>query len=171
MGYSIAAPCQNVKLRDKMHKFLQEHYRPWTVIRGGDQEERYATLPEKDGLSYHQGKCYIGFDYGVIGGGEREHVYTVVRWVALKIGKTNPWTKLPYYVYDGHETVNLLTEGDSKPDHSTIDVLGVPRQTPGSFKIRGVWALLRTLAVYDEEDALDVIRAEMQRLDDLWEAQ
>jgi hypothetical protein len=170
MGYSIAAPIRNVALRDKMMALLKAEYRKWPKVIGPPWKDSHLRGPRKDDLSYHHGKKpYIGFDYNA-GGAEREYAFCFIRWLAIRIGCKKKG--LPYYVYDGHENIALLVDGTAQDEEgsSVVDRFGVPIETPDSRKIKGVWDKLFELRVYtDRDDVLDLIRAEIQRLDALWE--
>ena len=169
MGYSIAAPCQSKVLRDKMLGLLKREYREWPVLRGHPERGSALRGPLSRGLSYHRGKCFIGFDYGPPPDGEREYAFSIVRWVALRIGCKNP-EGLPYYVYDGHENIALLVDADHlDPEGATVDRWGVPIETPDARRVGGVWDRIFMMVRIEDGDMFPVIRAEIQRLDALWE--
>lgn len=113
MGYSIAIRCKNKALQEQMISFMDENYRNWPEISGMDI---HAYSNFTDELSYDSNKRAIGFDYNACEP-ERDYIFAVVRWLALKIGKKIKWKELgriPFYVYDGCEPVPILTESDWK---------------------------------------------------------
>ena len=167
MGYSIAAPIRSYKQRDKMIALLDKKYRKWPELVGQPKENSYLRGPRIDDLSYHHGKCYIGYDYNA-GGAEREYGFCIVRYIAIKIGRK--CDGLPYYIYDGDETTPLLVNGKHQTNGANVvDQWGVPLQTKDSHKIKGIWERLYEMMVYEEPHALDIIRDEIKRLDALWE--
>jgi hypothetical protein len=161
MGYSVAAPCRSYELRDAMLDMLSDNFQQWPQLNGEDPEGSLYG-PRADDLSYHHGRCFIGFDYNC-GDGERYYAFALVRWVALKIGRVTPVARVPFYVYDGHEVTPIHHGGKQ-----AVDQWGVPKETPEAFKIRGVWATKHILDTLGEPNALDVIRTEIQRLEGLW---
>ena len=77
---------------------------------------------------------------------------------------------MPYYNCDGVEIIGVVTTGDCRVQGCDItDAYGVLRQTSDARMTKGVWSVLADLALQKEPDALDVIRAEIQRLDKAWE--
>ena len=137
MGYSIACPARSKKLRDDMLAFMEKNFRPWPDLtgRGGDM---YASEPTMH-LSYDQGKCRVGFNYGPLDDGERLYIYTVTNWMCFRIGKRRQLqifhshgklvAPVHYYVYDGHEAcpLPLVTEfKDHVPDEPSFKFSGWP---------------------------------------------
>ena len=170
MGYSIAAPVKSYVARDKMLTFLEQEYKTWPELYYHKPKgtPSYLRGPLGADLSYYHGKCYIGFDYNAASG-EREYAFSIVRWIALKIGKQFKKVGMPYYNYDGDEVIGIVTTGDCIVQGCDVTTgLGVLRQTSDARKVKGMWQVLAEFAIYDEPDALDVIRAEMQRLDTAW---
>ena len=168
MGYSVAAPVRSPKLRDKMMALLDREYRKWPVVAGRPDGNSYLRGPRADDLSYHEGRCYIGYDYNA-NGAEREYAFCVVRWIAITIGRKMPGG-LPYYVYDGDEVIPLLVNGDKQRlNCETVDRFGVLLETPDCRKYEGALGRLKEIGIFDEDaQGFDLIRAEIQRLDALW---
>lgn len=106
MGYSFYTPCRSEEARDEMLAFLEDHYRPWSVLAASSgcldemaSEEELNNLewehqdtiygPSGDSLSYvsdEEYPWYIGFDFGSSGGGEGTWMKEFCRWVATKVG-------------------------------------------------------------------------------------
>jgi hypothetical protein len=124
MGYSVAVPVKSQKAKEEMLAFLYKHYKPFSTLAQGtdlEQESRPEYDPTgailADGeLSYDNGKCRIGFDYGGMFR-ERHYLYCTIRWIALRVGRKrqlNAAAKLGilhaiyYYVYDGFEACPIL---------------------------------------------------------------
>ena len=170
MGYSIAAPVKSYAARDKMFALLSREYKAWPELYYHQPEDTpsYLRGPLGEDLSYYHGKCYIGFDLNAASG-EREYAFSIIRWIALKIGKQSKKIGMPYYNYDGDEIIGVVTTGDCRVQGCDItDAYGVLRQTSDARMTKGVWAVLADLALQEEPDALDVIRSEIQRLDKAW---
>jgi len=90
-----------------MFDFLNKEYKPWSKVSG--QHYDNAFLEKK--VVYNKDKYAIGFDYNsCLSGFEREYIYSVVKWMSLKVGKTRKMfdgfkthQPCPYTVYDGCE--------------------------------------------------------------------
>jgi hypothetical protein len=167
MGYTVTVPIKSKSAHAKMLAFLEANYRPWSVVgeQGGGE---YLRGPLGEDLSYDSGKCRIGFDYNA-GGAERLYAFTIVKWMALRVGRRLR-NGLPYYVYDGYENCPVYTKGRHS-DANRVDKYGVPVYDKSNLCRDGTWRVKAELDVTDEFEALDLIRAEMKRLDKLWEAQ
>ena len=122
MGYSIGIRPRSKKLRDRMLGFMNANYLGWPALRGDPDGPCFAGAPTDD-LSYDSGtKLPLGINYGSCGGWEREYAFTIVRWMALRVG-TNRTTfsdgirtkkPTPFMVYDGFETWPLLVGTTAK---------------------------------------------------------
>jgi hypothetical protein len=121
-----------VKLKAAMLDLLREAYTPWTGI--VDDHHTSFTGPKADGeLICGKG---LGFDYSTAVGPEREYVFSVVRWAALKIGRRRRRfdglrldSPVPYYLPDGvtPRPVLLLDEWPTMtPETPLYNPLGVP---------------------------------------------
>ena len=119
MGYSIALRVRNVTLRKKMLAFMGKHYRKWSDVIG--KGKSISAGNPTDDLSYDHAKRALGLDYASgCGGWERAYVFSVTRWMAIKVGerrysfskddgtKTKFASKVPYIVYDGYESWPIL---------------------------------------------------------------
>lgn len=169
MGYTVAVEGRSKDLIDRMFAFLGKEWRPWPVVNGeGPDAPSYVRPPRIDDLSYHcGGPYYIGCDYNCQGP-ERYYLYAFIRWLATKVGKRTPFTKTPYYIYDGREPTPVFVNTEAE-GHHTVDKWGVPIKTPKSRKIKGVWEIeYELINLYGEPDTLNIIRQEIQRLDALW---
>jgi hypothetical protein len=115
MGYSISIHVSSDELRGKILQFLEKNYRCWPAVCGKGKHS-YSRGPTDD-ISYGGTKTSIGFDYGAMSGFERDYIYSVLRWMAIKVGdrKTEMFTDeteegpselviflepIPYYKYD-----------------------------------------------------------------------
>ena len=160
MGYSIATPVRSHKLKEKMFTFLEEHYRSWSQIM--KYEDEYVRGPTDD-LSYDQGTCRIGFDYGALGDPERCYIFSILTWISIKVGKRKSFKKIGgsflYYVYDGFDSIPILFEsvGKKEYDQFIVNKYGYPMKTKMLTiepKKNGKWE--------------KIIKDELQRLDNLW---
>ncbi len=114
MGYSIGIRARTPILQKRMLEFMKAYYRNWPTVEGRPDGAAYAGEPTND-MSYDHAKRAIGVDYGAVGGWERVYAYTIVRWMALKVGgtratfpdlepKVSKMAKpVPYMTYDGSE--------------------------------------------------------------------
>jgi len=111
-----------------MLDFLGVNYRRWSVVCGVDPNEWHGSAGEPtDDYSYGKTDGSIGFDYqSGMYGFERDYVYSVLRWMAIKVGdrkleletdeldegnETHTFPEpTPYYKYDcdGHFTPILV---------------------------------------------------------------
>jgi hypothetical protein len=168
MGYSVAAPVRSQELFEKMYRFIAKNFRMWPEVMGEPGWFSYASRPLRTGqLSYDNGRRSIGFDYNAYGG-EREYIFALVRWMAIKVGRRTPYAKIPFYVYDGHEVEPIYMTEPHDQRANTVDEWGVPVYDKENLTSGGKWRVLAMLETLDEGDALDVIRKEIQRLDALW---
>jgi hypothetical protein len=101
MGYTIAAHAKNARLQTAMVVFMKEHYRKVDEFFPGLGNSHLAV--GKD-LSYDSNKLAIGFDFNSAEP-ERDYIFAVTRWMALKVGgliKVEGLTeKVPCIYYDG----------------------------------------------------------------------
>lgn len=114
MGYSISCIAKNKVLLLKMWEFLQEHYvEPAQLFNQKDNYSRLAiNIADSTGLSYDHRKNAIGFDYNACEP-ERDYIFLVVKWMAIKIGKTikiKNVGEVPYYIYDGNEKCPIFVK-------------------------------------------------------------
>lgn len=104
MGYSIAARAQNRTLLNKMTAFMEKYYREDPFKLEIVFSRRANNLgPKNTHLSYDNNPMAIGFDYNACEP-ERDYIFAVTRWMALKIGSLTPKRhlgKVPYIAYDG----------------------------------------------------------------------
>ncbi|MBD3262183.1 MAG: hypothetical protein GF334_11045 [Candidatus Altiarchaeales archaeon] len=104
MGYSIAIRAANKTLKKQMKSFMENNYRkPHELLGKKNDYSRFTDDP-----SYDSHKRALGFDFNA-SGLERDYIFAVCRWMALKIGEVSSrWKKLgkavPFTVYDGGKT-------------------------------------------------------------------
>jgi hypothetical protein len=168
MGYSITTRAKNKTLLTTMWEFMQTHYvQPMQLFNMPANYSRLAVnINEPEyGLSYDHAKLAIGFDYNAAEP-ERDYIYNVVRWMALKIGKTYKLKNIgsvPYYIYDGYEKTPIFVKKiwknniPLKYQWATVSSLGFKSMaskflgTPAynSATNKGTW-LEKQLQVYTE---------------------
>ena len=111
MGYSIAMRAENKGLQKKMINFMKENYTFPHILFGGDYDysrlaDNYNSNARRDhsGLSYDHNRMAIGFDFNAFEP-ERDYIFAITRWMALKIGEKKEFKGLgrpvPYIAYDG----------------------------------------------------------------------
>jgi hypothetical protein len=118
MGYSIAAIARNKELLVQMWNFLQKNYtEPKKLFDKEHSRSRlaYNLDDESNHLSYDHSEFAIGFDYNACDP-EREYIFSVVRWIALKIGEKRlieeckDLGEVYFYVYDGGDKCPIITD-------------------------------------------------------------
>src|SRR5574343_1336746 len=167
MGYSVAARAKNRELQTKMLAFLAKNFKLWPEVIGKPKRGSYASRPQSQ-LDYDHGRTSIGFDYNAYGG-EREYIFAIFRWVAIKVGRRTPGgAKIPFYVYDGNEVEPIYQHEPHDARANTVDEWGVPVYDKQNLTTGGRWRPQAMLEALEEKDAFDHIRKEIQRLDALW---
>ena len=145
MGYSISVRARSEALAIHMERFFEREYRTWQQVWGQEEGDPYSSQPHRD-IDYAPSdsrKTLIGIDYGAIHGYERLYAYTLVRWIALKIGRkrrsfTEPKVKLdaavPYLIYDVETgwpiLVRPMSEMAKELRWCCCDELGLPLKPP-----------------------------------------
>lgn len=154
--------------------------------------------PRKDDLSYVHDKknCYIGFDMSTSGGAQGVWMKDFCRWMATKVGRLRTFKdvegKVPYVVYDmgGPDDLWPVLERSQYNVTKEMESYLVDRgfrgwtaliesmfqdhcgfadrdDRPAPKRDEGVWAIQFTVAGRADQ----YIKAELERLDALWEAQ
>lgn len=134
MGYSLSIRVRSDELRLRFLRFMQENFRRWSVVCGKEPSEWHGSASDPtDDLSYGGTKTSIGFNYqSGMYGFERDYIYNVIRWMAIKVGDREDQMLIegtgsdivvhqftdptPYYIYDGEEYLNpvlVVTEGQA----------------------------------------------------------
>lgn len=118
MGYSIGLFARNEGLQVAMWDFMEREYRPHWRIRGRPEGPCYSSPPRLN-VDYVHGKHVLGIDYGACGGFERGYGFALVRWMALKVGRSRrsfkePKVKfqepVPYMSYDSEALWPILVK-------------------------------------------------------------
>jgi len=112
MGYNLSVEAQSAELRNKMVRFM---------------EANYKSLGEMAGPPEARGKKKIEIGYSsCLHGEERVYVYSVIRWMALKVGalqskfskeSVNPNVfadPAPFMTYDSYEHWPILVCASEK---------------------------------------------------------
>ena len=184
MGYSFTVPCKSKKARNQVHTFMDRHFRSWSTITKGDRRYDPTTfVVQGDGIAYGAGASKIGFNYS--NSHQTGHyMMTVLRFFALRMGRKRTFKKydlpddarVPYICRDSEAWPALLhSEWDEKcPEKAKwclVDENGYkPEERPwrnwdvSLDEYRQQWE--------NEIQARDVIiKAEVERLAKLWEAE
>ena len=165
-----------------MEEFMRMNYTSPDKLFGFKNCYSCPSWDRKNGeLSYDHGKISLGFDYGVCCDPERHYINSILKWMALKVGKLRMFKgigSIPYTVYDGYEAYPVIVgvlrnEIPEKYRWALYDrygyiglgrAWGVP--DPKMFFLAA--AILmggeRNLKKYDK-----LIKDELKRLDKLWE--
>jgi uncharacterized small protein (DUF1192 family) len=118
-----------------MLAFMDQEYRSWPIVTGNPDPSCYASRPKAD-LSYDtKTKVPLGIDYGSCNSWERQYAYTIVCWMALKVGARRRTFKsgirlehpAPFTVYDGIEIWPLIVGTSEMSDKLSpeLQFLGV----------------------------------------------
>lgn len=100
-----------------MFKLLVDAYTPWSEIADDCQYTTFSEPRIDDELLHASGQCILGFDYTTAVGDEREYVFSVIRWVATKVGRRRRQFRsenivlerpVPYWRPAGFETRPIL---------------------------------------------------------------
>lgn len=86
MGYTISIPIQSLELRTKFFQFMEKNFRHWSIVTGKTPDEwRGSGGPPTDDV--FERPTSIGFNYqSGMGEFERDYLYSVIRWMAIKVG-------------------------------------------------------------------------------------
>lgn len=169
------APIRTEADRDRMVAFLKIHYRPLSVILspiGCFEDDLRGPLTEDMSYGSSFSRWYIGFDYVAAIGLDRAWLKAFLRWVALKVGPRHAFEGMvvasPYIVYDSATSLDdldqvwpvLLSEVPGHPQYESFvgDTLGFRESSQHLRKVEE-----------SASSADKLIRAEIQRLDVLWE--
>jgi hypothetical protein len=162
-----------------MLDFMEKNYTTPGKLFYGDDEQTNSNFT--DDMSYDHVKTGLGFDYGPIDDMERQYIYCVLRWVALKIGRKKHFKKygtMPHYIYDGCEAM-LISVGRNLDGWTAVDSLGcngIEDKYLHHTKRNG-WKRTKKEIIGNIEAICDkkvseinsLIRNEIKRLDKLWE--
>jgi hypothetical protein len=157
MSYSISFTPKSKKARTQALEFAKKHFKPWSKLIG--LKDDYASeLLEGKNLSYDHHKFRLGFNYGALDPPEREYIYTLLRFLAIRVGKlisTPLGNKILYYIYDGEENTAIWESEHDK------NGLAISNNRVNELTLR----FLR----YGYPKSLDIIRKEVERLAEIWE--
>lgn len=102
MGYSITVDCVDLMSACLMAEFLEKNF-PLSE----PHPEYYQYNYFKSSWNMRYPKNQIGFDCIISGGDSGDIAISILRWVAIKIGKRKDFEKatkpFPYIIYDGLE--------------------------------------------------------------------
>ena len=119
-----------------MFDLLSESHYTWPEVIDEDREPNFWG-PLVDDLASAQGRCLIGWDHHPVDGPERLYYFSLVRWVAIQIGRRmrrfrseglNLKKSVPYIVHDGLQTIPVFidSEWSTGAPGSLCDRYGVP---------------------------------------------
>jgi len=194
MGYYTAVPCKSQKARDEMLAFLAQHFRHVSeLVEGVPCDNRMDPPTYGTDICAYAKALEIGW-YLQAGWSIEHKAYaaSLLRWMALKIGQTmitgedeipgqGPLT-LHYTVYEGDLRPLVLrsqcpdvADGWDAEGYEVCDDLGwdrsmrgpTPDEDPAWHKNMPPW-MLDTRQRKAKVDP--IIRAELERLETLWES-
>src|SRR3990172_6070695 len=95
MDHTLAVKVSDHQSGELMVAFLKDHLKSWGRIIGDDRIREHSwTGPQWDAMRKNQ----MVFEYAGGGGGEREYLFAVVRWIAMRIGDRHKARILPQYL-------------------------------------------------------------------------
>lgn len=176
MGYSIAIRCRTEALRQKMYTFLEKNLKDTMAIfpkhygKNGYVSYRLCTPDGSDSrMSYDHAKSGLGFDYSCMPDVERHYIYSVVRWMAIKIGRKRHFKDIGtqyFYVYDGYDSWPIITNGTELKDYkwACTDELGYKEPWLSAPSATAKFLIKILGKSYSK-----TVKKELKRLDDLWQ--
>lgn len=192
MGYYVAVPCRSVAAREKMRAFLQEHFRRAHEVMDWLPDSTRMGMPEngKDICAYAKANDFgwyrnAGWDYE-----HRHYASCLLRWMAMKIGRKMVVREgeIPNY---GRLTVHFTIYDDPYPfvttsqcpdldpwdaeGYEVCDGLGwnasMKGPLPGDDPEWDAECSPHVLGIRKRKAKGDpLIRAELERLEELWNA-
>lgn len=191
MGYTVATPIRDEESKARMLAFLEKNFKHWDELRGRALQNRGRGYrgpiadDAADGLSYDHGSCRIGFDFNTPAF-DRDYIFAVCRWMALKVGWCVEFPIAPIVAVDGDELADpvcpglvgvypvIVYDGESNNPWPMIR----DRVTAGDAHR---WCVVDEFGCHDDDyrslvlnkefygyDGAKIIRDEMKRLDALW---
>jgi hypothetical protein len=121
MNHILSVKVSDQQSGELMIEFLRSpHVRTWGQIIGDDSIKTHSWIGPHWGTTR---KNFLVFEYVGVGGGEREYLFALVRWIALRIGDRNKSRILPQYLVNSQEWVVL--------DYTTF--LGFPKRRTDEY--------------------------------------
>jgi hypothetical protein len=172
--------CESVEKRCKILSFMQENYIESTEF--FDKKYLYNDVGTGPICEYDENKqnedTFLGFHYRCLAPVESGYMYSIMRWVALKVGTRKQFPKInelcPYIIYDGHDEypviVNPKEEVHSDLKYAICEKDGWAKEFdrkdfhPLWMRILKFLFRMKRPRHFKEE-----IKAEIARLDKLWE--
>jgi hypothetical protein len=157
VGYSIMVEFQNIKIRDKMLKFLIANLKPFNEM--VKEELEYVRGPTDD-LSYGKSGHLIGFDFSLSGDLQSVVAYLICYWMIKRIPDSTFW-------YDGDETWPVPKECDEHGFHSLAQLeIKMMERAKKSLQMFFYKPLIKSIQKYDQD-----VHNELKRLTLLWDNQ
>jgi hypothetical protein len=167
MSYSIAIRCRSDKLKKKMKKFLKKNYQYPDKLLNFTGSSDFS-----DKLYYDHTKTALGFNYHPCGEAEHHYIYSVTKWMAIKIGKKRKFKEgtFHYYVFDGFEACPLPLHPHKVKNWYTVNELGFRSMSEGyNKKQQAALNSLMTSCYKLTTSKIDkIIHDGLKRLDKLW---
>jgi hypothetical protein len=119
MGHTVSVSVRSQRLKLAMHELLLDNFAPWMEV--VDVAESTFSGPLIDDDLFYSGPSRLGFNYTMAVGPEREYIFSIVRWVALKVGRRRRQFRpeglrlprpVPYWLPDGFEPWPVLLAGE-----------------------------------------------------------
>ncbi|MDB4278647.1 hypothetical protein N9917_03515 [Deltaproteobacteria bacterium] len=194
MGYYVAVRCKSVKARKELLAFMGEHFRPAAEFMDWvDQDNRMTTPTNGKDICAYAKANEVGWYRNAGWDAEHRHYAScLLRWMAMKVGKQMLMQKdqvpgygemlVGYTLYEGdHSPFVLRSLCPDAPDgldaegYVVCDDLGwdrsmrgpTPDEDPEWHRDCKPWLVeIRTRKAKSDP----LIRAELERLEALWEA-
>jgi hypothetical protein len=165
----MAVACKSVAVAWQMAEFLQQNLTPLSAMSDISKDydpTQFIRLGAKNELSYCHGRTKIGFDFR--GGNEKvsRFMVAVLSWVAIRVGQKKLFravdtsgfptvsARFPFIDYDGCESWPVLVREEFTLGAAAAKALRMP-----------------FVDKYGVGPKSRFMRAELVRLDSLWEAE
>ena len=174
MSYDLYVTARNNALAKQMADFMDINFKPWSEIVGNISDRKCGDFMSKPALE--DGKLNTITIWYSAAESEREYAWTLIHWIAIKIGKKAAfWKKkglpsIPWFSYARCEAFPVipahLTPEEVHPDlawAAEYDELGC-RRVPDEIELR----LPDNPLVLERLFWRGHIRTELERLNQLW---
>jgi hypothetical protein len=180
---TISTPVQTRTLLEEVHRFLIDNLLSWPEVTQNPEssssiskplldEEHYVYVKQKpECLNDGGGVCRIGFRYSASCLEDRDYIWTVCRWIAIRFGRLVVYPDypvvLPQLVYSGCDRIAVLPTSALRrsvpvpPDWTIVDAWGRPQFTQEDARFGQL--------APEETYTRVLLLKEMKRLDEVWD--
>ena len=156
MNHTLSVKVSDQQSGELMVEFLKSPVlKSWGQIIGDDRIKTHSWSGPHWGATR---KNHLVFDYLGVGGGEREYLFAIVRWLAMRIGDRNKNRILPQYLLNDHEWV-ILEPGT---------VLGFPNCRTDDYWMMDKELALDSMVRSKRRVQISELQREFERLTGVW---